>query len=208
MKKSKEDIKKRFLESVQYHNMKILNDDEVFRCIAFKQEDTNDYAFKLITFPGGLTITGDMGCYTFERVRDMFQFFSSPLNNLHIREDYWSEKCVSKTKRELQEWSSDVFKKEIQELFNSFSDDTGLTPDQKKDYWKEIQEQVLDSFYLESKDLTYENMNLFTPPESVDSNIFEDFYEYTFGEGYSQSYLWCLYAIVWGIIKYQQERKS
>jgi hypothetical protein len=54
--------KETFLRDVKDHQMTILKDDGVFRCIEFRNPaDRGTYFFYLTTFPGRLVISGDCG---------------------------------------------------------------------------------------------------------------------------------------------------
>ena len=66
-----------FLKDVAQHEMSVLLDNEIYRHVRFFRPGTNCYSFELITGPGYLLYRGDMGCFEFERMYDMFEFFSS-----------------------------------------------------------------------------------------------------------------------------------
>ena len=64
-----------FERDIGKHEMQIIRDDGVFRHVRFKRPDTICMYFDLITWPGCLCYTGDMGTYVFQRLEDMFVFF-------------------------------------------------------------------------------------------------------------------------------------
>lgn len=64
-----------FLADVAAHQIHVLRDDGVHRHIRFKRPGTYCMQFDLITWPGYLCYTGDMGTYVFNRLEDMFEFF-------------------------------------------------------------------------------------------------------------------------------------
>jgi len=70
-----QDIKSDFLIKTENHKMNVLNDDGLYRHLRFKHPETFIAWFDLISWPGNLCIRGDMGCYVFARLEDMFQFF-------------------------------------------------------------------------------------------------------------------------------------
>ncbi len=64
-----------FLEAVAKHEMHVLHEDGLYRHIRFKKPGTSCMHFDLITYPGYLVYSGDMGCYVFSRLPDMFELF-------------------------------------------------------------------------------------------------------------------------------------
>ena len=79
-------------------------DNGVHRHIRFKKPGTMCMYFDLITYPGGLLYTGDMGTYVFVRLQDMFEFFRTSNQDgwvkemgltLYTNHSYWSEKLVA-----------------------------------------------------------------------------------------------------------------
>jgi hypothetical protein len=79
----------RFIKDTAEHEMTILHNDGLYRHLRFKKPGTRFYWFDLITWPGYLTIAGDMGTFTFERTEDMLTFFRGAGD---INPQYWSEK--------------------------------------------------------------------------------------------------------------------
>ena len=71
----KELVEARFLGDIKDHTLQILRDEGVYRHIQVKSPGSYCYAFEVITWPGWLCYTGDMGSYTFQRLNDMFEFF-------------------------------------------------------------------------------------------------------------------------------------
>ena len=64
-----------FLRDVAEHTMTVIREDGVSRHIRFAKPGTSCMHFDLITWPGYLCYTGDMGTYVFQRLTDMFEFF-------------------------------------------------------------------------------------------------------------------------------------
>lgn len=85
--------KKLFRVDTARHQMTVLRDDGLYRHLRFGNErGVGEYWFELVTWPGALTISGDMGGYTFRRVEDMFTFFRGSRHYSGINPGYWSEK--------------------------------------------------------------------------------------------------------------------
>ena len=86
-----------FLKDVDQHVMEVIHEDGVFRHLRFKQPGTVCMHFDLITWPGRLCYTGDMGTFVFSRIHDMLEFFrpdayaiAAPFKR--IDRNYWAEK--------------------------------------------------------------------------------------------------------------------
>jgi len=79
----------RRLQIIRAHELTILHDDGLYRHLRFKSPDRGSYWFDLITWPGCLTVRGDLGsAYTFAGNTDMFAFF----RGRGISPDYWSQR--------------------------------------------------------------------------------------------------------------------
>ena len=181
----------RFLKDVAQHQMTILREDGVHRHIRYSAPGTMCMHFDLITWPGCLCYTGDMGTYVFTRLADMFQFFRSKPENaagLYINLGYWSEKCVAADRDGVKGYSEDRFEEYVREH----------TPDDAtSDLVEAIDDEVLsaadegnDSAHRALRDFRYDNKEVFL-------DTFEaDFTDYTY------RFVWCCYALAWGIRTY------
>lgn len=78
------------------HVMTIVQESGVHRHLSFRKPGSSCYAFSIVTWPGSLCITGDMGTYVFERLHDMFEFFRSRHGGINA--GYWAEKVVAQCK--------------------------------------------------------------------------------------------------------------
>ena len=77
-----------FLKDVTAHKMRVDLDAGKHRHLIFRGTSNNMW-FELVTWPGSLTISGDMGTWTFSRPPDMFNFFRGEMK---INPSYWAEK--------------------------------------------------------------------------------------------------------------------
>lgn len=193
-----------FLKDVAQHEMSVLLDNEIYRHVRFSRPGTNCYSFELITGPGYLLYRGDMGCFEFERMYDMFEFFSSGRESyvkqgkvIPINLNYWAEKleAVSSDGRNrtgaVKVYCPNMFRAAVM----SYLDDAEASD--------EIREEVFDlvlSFADEEQD-AYRAVHDF---ESSDGSFrINDFWEADLTE-YTYHYVWCCYAISWGIMKYDK----
>ena len=189
--------KERFLEDTKKHVMTIERDDSIFRSLIFKNENCSSYHFRITTWPDHLCISGDCGTYVFSRLYDMFEFFSNDdkSDELEINPGYWGEKLESICKQGgYKEFSEEIF---IQRLRDEFEQWTFSSDLDKAEQWAEVRNNVI--YYHENEKHTA--MKAALDFCSSKGNEFLDFYEYNITD-YTYHYIWCLYAIVWGINQY------
>jgi len=190
-------MEERFLKDTENHKMTVIFEDRksFIRHIRFKKPESTIYYFDLITWKNHLCITGDMGTYVFSRVEDMFDFFRS--NTLKINSGYWAEKVLSQSISlgdGVKKFSQQLFRDNIKDYYNTYFEDSD-DDEEKKHAWEDIQE-LLD---CEGEYECISAMHNFCS-EHIE---FSDFWECTNTE-YTYNYLWCLYAIVWGIQQYDK----
>lgn len=181
-----------FLKDVANHQMTVLHSDGIYRHLHFasSQSAFNQW-FDLVTWPNFLTISGDMGCWTFSRVRDMFGFFRSK-GELKINASYWSEKLQNGVHGEgAKVWDDDTFKERLIARLPDYdfegADLAGLTQALKDDVFGYDGPELM----AYARDFEY---------RFADGRDFQfDCSEMPSGDDYCFHFLWCLYAIVWGI---------
>ena len=193
--------KEQFLNDVKNHEMTIIKEEGVFRHIRFKQPDSCNRYFDLITFPGLLLYTGDMGTYVFSRINDMFRFFRDEKNELSPNFDYWAEKCIARDnsgRRSIRDFDIDVFKECV------ISDTLEYL---EKSSVEELTEDEMDEIeHLLDCD---NEIDAITEMRDHHSYIIPlaDFWENDF-TSLSYGYMWCCYAIQWGIMRYDKNKKG
>lgn len=189
----------RFLIDVAQHEMTIICDNGVNRHVHFKREGTRCYQFDLITWPGYLCYTGDMGTYVFTRLSDMFDFFRTGINDFMLNKDglsinpgYWGEKLEAVDKHDgFKKFSLDLFRENVREHLKGES--------HSKQLWEEIESSLLDVYFGNGHE-AYQAVYEF----NYEGFQFSDF-EYT-SEEYSFRFIWCCYALAWGIQKYDEKK--
>jgi len=200
----------RFLSDVSNHQVTVISDDGVNRHIRFREPGTICYGFDLITWPWHLCIAGDCGTYVFSRINDMFEFFriepsyaaKHPERKLFINAGYWGEKLLSiGTNAGYKEFDEDNFKDRVTKHFNDWKESQKPTPEQADELWDEIESTVL-SVVCDGPARAYQAAYDF----EHDGFLFEDFFDGGSTERYTFHYLWCLYAINWGISQYDAEQ--
>jgi hypothetical protein len=136
-----------FKKKVQSHTMEIIKDDGVYRHIRFRNPEYFAYHFDLITWPGHLCITGDMGSLTFCRLYDMFDFFDySDSSGFKINPSYWFEKLTADVR--YSQFSEEEFWRTAKELWqHAYEEDFDGLKESRKDLDAAISEfQQVKSF--------------------------------------------------------------
>jgi len=89
-----------FVEDTKNHKLTIIKDDGVYRHLHCSS-GSSCYHFDIVTYPGHLCYSGDMGCFVFQRTKDMFEFFRSESGR--INPDYWGGKLEAGKAKEFSE---------------------------------------------------------------------------------------------------------
>jgi len=201
-----------FLKDISSHEMTIIRNDDVDRHIRFSRPGSSCYRFDLITWSGHLCITGDCGTYVFQRIHDMFEFFRMdkhdfnhrPDRLLNINPSYCGEKLLSiGTNAGYKEFDDELFKKEVREYFDEWKDSCSKPSHEIAELWEEIESQVLNCV-CDGEHEAYRAVYYF----EHDGFQFQDFFDGGGTERYTFHYLWCLYAIVWGIQQFDAAEKE
>lgn len=186
-------VTERFFRDAEKHQIEVIKDDGLYRHIRLAQPGTGIMRFDLITWPGHLCYTGDMGTYVFSRVRDMFNFFRESPPNL----SYWSEKVLAADKSGgIAEYSADVFEDEIKQFFEDYTSDWE-DKDKKEAAWLNVKERVLTCSAC-GEQVAKEAAARF--------EVFTDFWEVDCTK-YNFHFEWCCHAIPWGIAKYDEAKE-
>jgi hypothetical protein len=213
---SMELVKKNFIADVSKHSMKVLNDNGVYRHLEFSNNGSFDQKFSLVTYPHHLVFSGDMGTYVFSRVEDMFDFFHS--DTLRINASYWAEKVEAVCRSDgLKTFDLDLVMKSINNRVEHICSEIDDYFEDYEDEEYETVEAFEAAFRAEVEEhFAYEDMDKFryiSVIEDFDSDVinnfeFADDFEWLDDEGYSERYLWCCHAIVWGIQAYNKLTKT
>lgn len=201
-----------FLADVRAHEMLIFRDDAVYRHLRFKRPDTNCYYFDLITWPGHLCITGDMQSFVFMHTNDMFEFFQAGLSDkpLNINPDYWAQKLIAtaatgRNDGQCMEFSHGMFTYHVREHWKDFCRSEDLPFTAAESLWEEIERELLHtadpdeySAHRAARDFESEEQPKFN---------FSDFWE-TDLRVYTHHFIWCCYAVLWGIKKFEEWKAS
>jgi hypothetical protein len=190
------DVTERVAKDLETHEMIVLHDDGLYRHLRFKKPGTMNYYFDLVTWPGVLTITGDMGTYVFSRIEDMFNFFNDP----YINAGYWGEKL--RASKDYKRFSEERLEQRVREYLDEDPMVQEMTDDERTHLWERIEYEILGAG---SSDLAHEALSDFVYMDTDPAIEFTDTWEWNF-EDYTWQYLWSCAAIQWGIAKYRAAR--
>lgn len=202
----------RFRVDTSQHRMEVLLDNGIYRHLRFKRPGSYAFSFDVVTWPGYLAISGDMGDSMFSRLCDMFEFFrwkadGDESGQLRINPGYWAEKCVANDgdKRELR---ADLFEALVKQRFDEFidehHDDDDGEPAWAPQLWEELQDEVLH-IGGESVAEAIGAMDRFEPSkdEPFARFRFTDAWEYGNQlQDYTFHFYWRLYAIAYAVRAY------
>lgn len=194
------DIKKRFERDVKDHGLIIRHDDDVYRHITMKRPESNNMSYSLVTFPGRLVYSGDMGCFVFERLDDMFEFFRTDQERGPSM-DYWHEKLIAVDRPDgSKEHSVSKFKENLIRWF----EDADLS-EEECEAVNEFIVDVVGTYDDEGYQAAYRAVSDFTLPDG--SDFFTDFWE-TDDTEYTFRYQWACYAIPHAIKVYYELKRN
>lgn len=103
--------------------MEILQDDGVHRHVRFARPKTSIGYFNLVTWPGHLSISGDVESFTFTREHDMFDFFGG--RRSRINPHYWAEKCVA-GRDQLTSYDQEYARQQVIDYFVDVAKNSGV----------------------------------------------------------------------------------
>lgn len=197
-----EEARERFFMDTKNHLMTVFLDECVYRHIRFSIPGSSIYRFDLVTWPGYLAITGDMGSSTFSRVHDMFTFFRAepgrgdkPAEAIGINPSYWAEKLVAIDRHGWKEFDQEHFRRVIVEQIREYGE-----PGKKRKILKDAREQIFSALAEDQGGIA-----AMTTAYCFKSNgfTFHDLFDHNF-EKPKFHFLWLLWAIVWGIRQYDE----
>ncbi|WPO20668.1 hypothetical protein SH579_06995 [Raoultella ornithinolytica] len=217
MKRLQFETDTRFLLDTAFHRLEIIRDDGLYRHLRMQQPGTSCYYYDVITWPGYLTVTGDMGTWTFSRIADMFSFFGGWTGEINT--GYWSEKLEAGAGRSAhdllaQEYNHDAFCASLMEWFSEYVtddeeeepdadwDDDNDEPDSDKARIREIVRDLCRDDFRNDV-LAHNAVYEADWPECVDT--WELCADLTY-KTYSTHFRWILFAITWAISKYHNAK--
>lgn len=217
---------KLFLADVKDHQMQILLDNGVYRHLRFKSTGAHPWNqwFDIVTWPGYLAYSGDMGCFVFSRLNDMFEFFRYPpreSGELYINLSYWAEKLQAVDRDHCNNsetgYSEDLLRKRVEEQVKEwietfqgeYDSDEEEFAQQKKDFEEELREAIDDmlGYAADNERDAHAALRDFSAEINGQTFEFSDTWEWDLRE-YTLRFVWCCYALAWSIQKYDLSIKQ
>jgi len=204
-----------FLNDVKDHELTVIRNDGLYRQLRFTRPGSVCYGFDLVTWPGYLAYTGDMGCYVFSRSADMFEFFrtncecgNQKVRTLYINQNYWAEKIQAQDKYDgITEFDEDNFNRVVIGILVRWIREhrCRTTKDQRRGLWGDFIKSVINVEAGKNGDGKKAAAFDFNYRVNDDLRDFEftDLFDYSFCK-YTTRFTWCCYAIAWGIQKYDE----
>ena len=194
-----------FLRDVATHELTIIRNEGLYRHLRFSRPGSSCMYFDLITWPGHLCYTGDMGTYVFQRIEDMLEFFRRETKGeaLPINPGYWSEKVLA---TDGGRHPGCVFEYDHQKFLDTVMDYQGDWLEGLSDeHQAELKEAVWDDVLHWADEVdergNYQRVYEFSAEVGGQKYQFTDFFERSMRR-FTDRYIWCCRALVWGIEKY------
>ena len=189
-------VARRFQQDTANHGMKVALDQDLYRHLRFRAPGRSFYWFDVVTWPGNLVITGDMGTYTFARTADMFEFFGTgPVNP-----GYWSEKLLSHSRAEITTFSPAALAEVVTAHFEDWRAEVPETEAGR--LLKALRNALLRPDFTDLH-CAHEALATFRWTSHMgEVYSFSDSWEFDLTE-YTVHFLWCLNAITYSIRHYR-----
>lgn len=197
----------RFKRDIAQHEMHVIRDEGLHRHLRFKKPGTYAMHFDLITWPGYLCYTGDMGTYVFRRLDDMFQFFRKEPNRPEFRIDlsYWAEKLEATDKGQgVQEFCPQKFERAVKTDVISWIRDNRdrTTRAERRELWDDVMDSVINADG--DRDGLRKQIAAHDFSHRVNAKLsfhFQDFWDHTVTR-YTYRFVWCCCALQWAVGQY------
>jgi hypothetical protein len=197
----------RFLQDVEKHQLTILQDDGVYRHLKLSNPDSSAQHFNITTWPNYLCISGDMGCFVFSRLTDMFNFFRA--DELGVNARYWRGKLEAPRHDDPSVIAFDdtAAENDVKAALNQWVKDTQEDIDdenreEKEQLIEDVTEKVKDELLGRDEIGFYHNMRDWDAEETT-FDICEALCDHDHKK-HKYHFIWCCYAIVWAIQQYDK----
>lgn len=150
-------IIQQFHKQTSEHQLEVILDDAHafgghYRHLRVKKPGTGIYGFDIMTWPGHLAITGDLGTAMFTRSPDMLAFFrpgkgDAPADGgLYINPSYWAEKC-SANDGPILEFDEELLRGVLREHFDEYIEEQDVGGEEfatnRDALWKHIEDEIV-----------------------------------------------------------------
>jgi hypothetical protein len=197
-------VRERFVRETAEHQMTVRHDDGLYRHLRFQKPGTWVYGFDLVTWPGYLAVVGDAGDFMFARIADMFEFFGPKGarggfedERWGINPHYWSEKLQGPGHDPAREYAHEAFRARVLDWARDYCE-WGDGEDIYPSLLIGALEREVLAGWTHHEHEARERLSVLE--EEVGG--FLETWEWDLRE-YNWQFLWCCWAIVWGIAQYR-----
>lgn len=197
--------REQFLRDVRHHQMRVVRNDGLYRHLRFANPSTCNQWFELLTWPGALAMSGDMGSWLFRRElfrrkQDMFGFFRTTTGEINPR--YWHEKLEAIDRDGAKEFAMEALLKQAFARIDSW----GLSEEEAENAKGDLE------FELNGNDTQHEALEVLREwcydPEELDAMGYCQQFSFADdipdGLDWTHRYLWACHAIVWAIEQFDK----
>jgi len=198
MKERYEPSAAQFHRYVKDHKMTVHLNDGLHRHLTFSKPRSSAYHFNLVTWPGYLSVTGDLDAFTFCRTADMFEFFRQGAT---INAQYWAEKIVSTAKGGgHRRFSIDRYREALKSDFKQWSFKNRA---QRNKAWAAIEDDIDGIYHGDEFDPSGTIRAAVDYECPISKQRFNEFWDHSF-EDYTYHYILSIRAIRWGIEQFDK----
>lgn len=185
MTRNEELVAERIGNDLKDHVVTVLRADGLYRHWRCQKPGTWNMSFDVVTWPGSLCYTGDMGDYLFQRTPDMVAFMRGSCMSYA----YAAEKCVAHDGR-LKEWREERFLEILAERLKEGDEVTVVRRGKRET------EKVADKIAeIEHEYSNYESQH--DAAKAMYESGLWDGCDLPSCEDYTVHFLWCLHALKW-----------
>lgn len=231
IRKDEREAFENFSRDTANHSMEVLHDSGLYRHLRFSRNGSSVYHFDLVSYPGYLCYSGDMGCFVFYCAPDMFDFFSPgdyeekkqvERGMPYINPGYWSQKLCAvdgnrmhasatefdaeKFKRAINEFRVGWMKAETRDPLARLLAEDGpiprrLSAEDRRKLWEAVEDEILGELDNGQERAEIAAYDFAWQSKAGEWYRFTDLQEYSFSR-FTHTYLWACFAISWGVQRY------
>lgn len=190
-----------FARNTATHKVTVLRSDGLYRHIHCRSaQGGSAYSWSVVTWPGHLAVTGDMGEWLFARLADMFEFFRRPDGKFDAQ--YWAEKCRAADKSTgLTTFDADYFRSVVDDhhrawLESNQDNDRKWRPSGRYVTAAEDMNDIVANLKSTADDGEYVALTALRDCEEIHFDVGD----YNFRTP-SFRFLWICHAIIWTIAR-------
>lgn len=116
VRKLESDARRSLEANISDHRLTVILDQNGYRHLRMAKPGSSAYAWDVVTWPGHLSITGDIADgYTFARTHDMLDFFRPRPEPYRIDQHYWGQKVAHAQRDSITRFEPELFIAAVQD---------------------------------------------------------------------------------------------